>query len=95
LRLLTQRRAQGDTKVKDDDIAKHRSDVFRLATLLPVGETLDLIPGIMADLDAFLGAFPPESPEWPAIRQSLNNSGIRMTPPELIAIMKTYFQVKT
>lgn len=29
------------------------------------------------------------------IRQSLDNSGIRMTPPNLIGIMNTYFQVKT
>jgi len=90
---LTLRRTQGDTKVKDDDVSKHRSDVFRLATLLPVGETLDLIPGIMGDLSTFLSSFPPKSSEWPAILQSLNNSGIRMTAPELISIMKTYFQV--
>lgn len=92
---LSLRRSQGDTKVKDDDISKHRSDVFRLATLLPVGETLDLIPGIMGDLNTFLGAFPAESPEWTAIRQSLANSGIRMAAPELIAILKSYFQVNT
>lgn len=90
---LSQRRSQGDTKVKDDDVGKHRSDVFRLATLLPVGETLELIPGIMGDLNSFLGAFPSESPEWAAIRQSLDNSGIRMTSLDLLAALRTYFKI--
>ena len=91
---LTLRRSQGDTKVKDDDVSKHRADVFRLATLLPVGEKLDIPPGIMEDLKTFLTFFSAESPEWPAIRQSLDNSGIRMTPTDLLGIMHTYFQVK-
>jgi len=92
---LTLRRSQGDTKIKEDDVSKHRSDVFRLAALLPVGEQLVLTPKIAGDLSAFLAAFPSESPEWPAIRQSLDNSGIRMTLPDLLKIMKTYFQVKS
>jgi hypothetical protein len=91
---LTLRRSQGDSKVKEDDVSKHRSDVFRLATLLPVGEQLVLTPKIVGDLSAFLAAFPAESPEWPAIRQSLDNSGIRLTLPDLLRIMKTHFQVR-
>lgn len=90
---LAQRRDQGDPTVKDDDVSKHRSDVFRLATLLPVGETLDLTSGIMGDINTFLSAFPVESPEWLSIRQSLDNSGIRMTPPDLLATLKTYFKI--
>jgi len=46
---------------------------------------------ILDDLKTFLAFFPAESPEWTAIRQSLDNSGIRMTPSDLIGIMKTYF----
>ena len=75
-------------------MSKHRSDVFRLATLLPVGEQLVLTPKIVADLSAFLAAFPSESPERPAIRQSLHNSGIRMTLPDLLGIIKTHFRVR-
>ena len=91
---LTLRRTQGDTKVKDDDVNKHRSDVFRLASILPVGEQLALTPKIVGDLRTFMTTFSAESPEWPAIRQSLENSGIHMMPTELLGIMTTYFQVK-
>ncbi|MEI6219359.1 MAG: hypothetical protein WCP86_10705 [bacterium] len=90
---LTLRRSQGDTKVKEDDVNKHRSDVFRLASILPVGEELDLPPKIIGDLRTFLSVFS-ESPEWPAIRQSLENSGIHMAPTELLDIMTKYFQLK-
>lgn len=91
---LTLRRSQGDSKVKEDDVNKHRTDVFRLASILPVGELLDLPQQVAEDLRTFLTAFSAESPEWPAIRQSLDSSGIRMTLSDLIGILKTYFQVK-
>ncbi|MBI3987426.1 MAG: nucleotidyl transferase AbiEii/AbiGii toxin family protein [Lentisphaerae bacterium] len=91
---LALRRSQGDTKVKKDDVNKHRSDVFRLASILPTGEQLDLPLKVARDLGAFLAALSTESPEWPAVRQSLDNSGIRMTLSDLLGIMKAYFQVK-
>ena len=91
---LTARRSQGDAKVKDDDVNKHRSDVFRLASILPVGEQIDLNAKIAGDLRTFLTAFSIDSPEWPAILQSLANSGVRMAPSDLLGIMRTYFQVK-
>ncbi len=90
---LALRRSQGHTVVKEDEVHKHRSDVFRLASILPVGQELDLLGKIAEDVRAFLKAFPVTSPEWPAIIQSLGNSGIRLTPFDLLGIMKTYFKV--
>ncbi|HBL18288.1 MAG TPA: hypothetical protein DD417_16430 [Elusimicrobia bacterium] len=88
---LAHRRASGDATVKVDDVSKHRSDVFRLAAILPVGERLVLPVSISADLHGFLEAFPAASPEWTAITQSLRNSGIRMTPAELLDILRNCF----
>lgn len=88
---LNQRRSEGNPTVKADDSNKHRADVFRLATLLPVGETLAVPPIIATDLRAFLNAFPPVSPDWPAILASLATTGIRVAPSELFALIGTYF----
>jgi hypothetical protein len=90
---LTRRRAAGETTVKEDDVNKHRSDVFRLAAILPVDEHLELPEDIAEDLRAFLSAFPATSLGWRAISQSLENSGIRMAPPNLLGILKTYFHI--
>lgn len=67
---LTERRKNGEA-VDSNHIAKHRSDVFRLALLLQ-GETKLMLPDTIAqDLKHFLDAFPADSPEWPAIGASL------------------------
>lgn len=67
---LTARRASGET-VDSDHIAKHRSDVFRLALLLQDEMRWTLPDSIAADMQRFLDAFPVSSPEWTAIRASL------------------------
>ena len=90
---LTRRRTAGDTTVKDGDVNKHRSDVFRLTTILPTGESQQLPEEIAKDLRDFMAAVPATSPEWKAISQSLANSGIRMTASELLGILKTFFNV--
>jgi hypothetical protein len=90
---LSSRRTAGDKTVLEQDINKHRADVFRLASLLPTGESLALEFPIMDDIRAFLEAFPVSAPAWPAISQSLGQSGIRMAPAALIDTLKTYFQV--
>ncbi len=50
---LTQRKANGD-KVKNDDIKKHRRDVFRLAQLLPADRQVKIAEAIANDLREFL-----------------------------------------
>ena len=90
---LTRRRATGDTTVKEGDVSKHRSDVFRLTTILPTGESQELPEELAKDLRDFLTAFPAAAPEWKAISQSLANSGIRMAASELLGILRTFFKV--
>lgn len=90
---LTRRRAAGDAAVKSGDINKHRADVFRLATLLPVGESLVVPPVIAANLRAFLQAFPANSGEWGAISASLASTGIRQAPGDLISLIEQFYGV--
>lgn len=90
---LSRRRAAGDTTISADDIHKHRSDIFRLATILPTGNTLVPPAVIAADLNAFLTAFPSISPDWPDIRRSLKTSGIVMATEDLIAILHDFFGI--
>ena len=63
---LSTRRDAGET-IDTRDIAKHRSDVFRLAATLPGGTRVELAELIRSDLATFWAAFPEQSSEWPAI----------------------------
>lgn len=88
---LTRRLEAGETSIKQDDINKHRSDVFRLGAILPVGESVALPSVIADDLRAFLGQHPATSPEWTAISQSLATTGIRIPAADLLATLHTFF----
>ncbi len=90
---LSRRRADGDASVKAGDINKHRSDVFRLATLLPVGESLSVHAVIAEDIRSFLRASPATSGEWEPILASLAATGIRMSPADLIGLIERFFGV--
>jgi hypothetical protein len=90
---LTKRKADG-AAIDSRDIAKHRSDVFRLAGTLP-GEPGPELPGtITGDLITFLGAFPENSPEWPQILASLKNTlGGEIRPAALRSVIQTFFRL--
>lgn len=90
---MSSRRAAGDTGISDGEINKHRSDIFRLATLLPEGATVIPPEVIAADLRTFLAAFPATSPEWDDIARSLKASGIRMSGSELTAMIRDFFGI--
>jgi hypothetical protein len=90
---LSKRRAEGDASVDEDDVKKHRTDVFRLASILPVGESVQLSEPLTVDLRRFLAAFPGMSPEWPAILQSLRTKGIRMAAVELLRTLREHFGI--
>ena len=70
---LTQRRADGEN-IKNDDIKKHRNDVFRLAQLLSTDHHVGLAEPITDDLNEFLDsvrddeAFNPKSFDVPLSR---------------------------
>ena len=93
---LTERQKKGE-KVDERDLAKHRSDVFRIAAALP-GEPGPHLPNtVQADLEAFLAAFPADGPEWPAILNSLKVTtfpNINLKPDDLVNSIRTYFRVR-
>lgn len=79
---LKQRRENGDTSVRSNDIKKHRNDVFRLyLTLTPVDE-FEIPQGIAEDLKAFLGFFPANSSDWDAIKKSVDFE--EFPPPDVV-----------
>lgn len=51
---LITRRADGDTKVKGDDIKKHRNDVFRLLQLFPANAMVDVTEPLKVDLRSYI-----------------------------------------
>jgi hypothetical protein len=92
---LAERAAKGE-QGKGKDIAKHRTDVFRIAATLP-GEAGPAIPGaVQGDLRKFLSAFPVENKEeWQAIGDGLKTTfGSRKIKPEsLIEAIRVYFKL--
>ena len=92
---LTERAAKGE-KGKGKEIAKHRTDVFRIAATLP-GEAGPPIPeAVQKDLRKFLAAFPPENKtEWESIRDALKTTfgSRRLSPESLIEAVHVYFKL--
>jgi hypothetical protein len=91
---LIKRKAAGEP-VDEDDIKKHRKDVFRLAAGLPAEPGAALPETIRNDLRGFVAEFPAESPEWNDILKSLRASlGAAVpSPQELLATLNLYFRL--
>lgn len=90
---LTRRKAAGEP-VDGDDIAKHRTDVFRLAATLAGNPPSPLPAPILADLTAFLAEFPENSPSWPAILAALKSTfGGSLTPAKLTGALRSHFRL--
>jgi hypothetical protein len=92
---LAERAAKGE-EGKSRDIAKHRTDVFRIAATLP-GEAGPPIPGtVQEDLRKFLSAFPVENKEeWQAIGDGLKTTfgSRKLNPESLIEAIRVYFKL--
>jgi len=90
---LTARKASGD-EVAENDIRKHRNDVFRLSVTLP-GNTSAALPNeLAADVAVFLDRHPPEHPDWNAIRQSIRTTvGGAIPTRSLIAAIRDYYRL--
>jgi hypothetical protein len=88
---LTERKRRGEP-VLSKDIHKHRNDVFSLATSLVIPFAGTVPPRLTADLLQFLRNFPENSPEWPAISQSLQSTFGRTLPPgRLLQRVQNFF----
>ena len=68
---LMKRKAAGENDGNEDDIKKHRKDVFRLAAGLPAVPGPAIPQSIREDLRGFVASFPADSPEWDDILKSL------------------------
>lgn len=92
---LSERQKKGE-EVKGDDIAKHRTDVFRIGATLTDENAPALPESIRGDLRNFLSIFPPDNKEqWTAIAAGLKTTfGATQFPPEvLIETIQTYFKL--
>lgn len=90
---LSERKAAGE-KVNEDDIKKHRNDVFRLAITLP-GEPGDPLPDELAhDVTSFLNSFPPKDADWEAIQRAVRpTAGGTIASERLIDAIRMYYQL--
>jgi hypothetical protein len=89
---LTAAKEKGD-KVKDEDIAKHRADVFRLLVTLTGDVTFALPDLIREDVQRFLKGHPADSNEWPQI---IAEAGLDAAtePNVLLAQLRARFQLE-
>ena len=90
---LTARKTGGES-ISNDDIKKHRNDVFRLAVTFS-GETVCPLPDeIASDVFDFLAQHPPESDDWDAIQQAIRPTvGGFIAPEKLIDAIRTCYQL--
>ena len=90
---LTARKEAG-ARIKEEDIRKHRNDVFSLATTLPGQPGEPLPQDVATDLVAFLACHPQAHPDWPAILQAIRATVGGAIPPEtLVAAIHIFFQL--
>ena len=92
---LADRAAKGE-EGKGKDIAKHRTDVFRIAATLPSEAGPTIPKAVQEDLRIFLSAFPPENTQaWDAIRAGLKTTfGPQAIQSEvLIKTIRVYFKL--
>jgi len=89
---LRKRKAAGED-VDENDIKKHRKDVFRLAAGLPATPGPATPDVIRNDLRDFVAEFPADSPEWEDILKSLRASlGAALpSPQDLLTALDVYF----
>ena len=91
---LTERKANKEP-VKDNDIKKHRNDVFRLALTLPETPGDRLPRELEEDVKEFLSRFPlTNEQDWLAIQMGIRRTaGGRIRPENLTKAINNYFQL--
>ncbi|MGH7973780.1 MAG: hypothetical protein ACREIC_34115, partial [Limisphaerales bacterium] len=91
---LTRRKAAGEAQVKDEDLKKHRNDVFRLLVTLAPADRVDLPDTVRTHLTEFLAQFPPTNRDWESIQQAVNQGPLTMPEPEAAILqLRTIFRL--
>lgn len=80
----------GEANVSEQDIRKHRNDVFRLLLTLPPADRVALPETARQHLRQFAGRFPPGSVDWGAIQQAVPNLA---EPAAMIEQLSTVFRL--
>lgn len=90
---LAARKTAGE-EVKEDDIKKHRNDIFRLALTLPEDPTHSLPKELAEDVLQFMRSFPPDHKDWTAIQQAIRpTAGGPISPETLIETVQNYYRL--
>ena len=89
-------RSDAGEKIDEDDIKKHRNDVFRLALTLTDDGGKALAANIRSDLERFLDAFPDKAEDWPSIASALHatmGAKTRLSLADLRRAIASYFRL--
>lgn len=89
---LRRRKDEGVEAIDEDDIKKHRNDVFRLFPTLIPSERHALPALLSTDLVSFLAQFPPAAPEWSGIANSIKPATLP-DPSTVLTQMRAIFQL--
>ena len=85
-------RKEGGAGIDSGDIAKHRSDIFRLALLLAPDERMALPPSLASDLSKLLEEVEEDPLDWRSLRKSIGLPG-PLDGPGLIRLMRQIYRL--
>jgi len=84
---LTERKARGE-EIDERNIRKHKTDIFRLAVLLPAGQKYGLPSGIKTDLKTFIDTIENDLPDKAIFKHmGMGNIDIKAVYEQLINIL--------
>ncbi|MBI3986802.1 MAG: hypothetical protein HY343_07780 [Lentisphaerae bacterium] len=87
-------RSQRNEPIDQDNIRKHRNDIFRL-TLALTDEPFRLCDTIRADMQSFVNAFPPTAPEWASVLPALKHADtVDVGPAEILKTLVRHFNLE-
>jgi len=88
LNLFTEREAD-PSRVRSEDLNKHRNDVFRLVGAIPETSSVEVPLEIRKRLRSFIDRFRPDAPDWEGIRAAVGETAL--APDEYIRRFRKIF----
>lgn len=87
---LLEEREKDSSKVRSEDLNKHRNDVFRIIGAMPADIVVDLPEEIKLRMKSFIDLFAPTSVEWEGILASIGSNN-PLAPTDYQARFKEIF----